>query len=68
MHTPPVVCEYVEHAQYEDEKCSRPLGFEANSYHDTRRETENRYKDAGNTPAPLYDETDEEEDEKYAAG
>lgn len=40
MYAPPVVGEDIENAQHDNQKGSRPLGFEANSHHGARSKTE----------------------------
>lgn len=67
VHAPPVVNEYVEHAQEDNQEARRPLGLEANSDHSARGKTEYRHKRACDGPLAVEHESDEEEDEEHAA-
>jgi hypothetical protein len=67
MHTPPVICEHVEHAQNDHKECGRPFSFETNSDHNAGREANDRNEYTGDAPCALNDESDEEEDEKHTS-
>ena len=66
-YTPPVVGENVENAKDEDEECSGPLGFEADSDHDAGDEAYYGDKDTGDIPCSLDDEAEEKEDKEHTS-
>ena len=67
MHVPPVVCKYIEDAQYNDEESRGPLRLEPDGDHDTSSKTNNGYKHASDTPFTLEDEAKEKENQKNAS-
>jgi hypothetical protein len=68
VHSPPVVREYVEYTQNDNEEDCGPLGFETNGYHTTGSETEEGDKHTCDAPSPLHDKPKEQEDEEDATG
>ena len=64
---PPVVDEYVEDAEHDDEERRGPLGFEPYSDHSAGRETDQRYEDTSDAPFATEREADEQEDKQNTA-
>jgi len=67
MHAPPVVGEYIEDAQNDNEEGSGPLGFKANSNHAAGSETEERNKYPCDAPRSLDYESKKQENEENTA-
>lgn len=66
MDTPPVVCEYIEYAENENEESSRPFCFESHGDHDTCCKAEYGDEYTNNRPFALNDEAEEEENKENA--
>lgn len=68
VDAPPVIGEYIEDTEYDDEEDGWPFGFKANSNHDACGETEERNKHSCDAPCALKDETEEKENEENTTG
>lgn len=68
MYRPPVVGEYIEDTEHENQEYSSPFGLESDSNHAAGTKTKDRNKETSNAPLSLEDETKEEEDEQDTAG
>lgn len=66
-HAPPVVGEYVEDAEDDDEEYSGPFGFEADGDHSACAESEDGDEYAADGPLALKDEAKEQENEEDAS-
>lgn len=64
VDAPPVVREYVEHAEDEDEEHRAPPRLKSDGDHNASNETDDGDKDSGDGPSALDDEAEEEEDEE----
>lgn len=67
VDAPPVVDDYVEHAQEDDEEARRPLGLEPNSNHSACSQPKYRDKCTRNRPLSIEHKSDEKEDEEHTA-
>lgn len=59
MYSPPVVHQYVEQRQEDDEETSGPLGFEPDRYHDASRKADQGENYTGKIPFPLKGHSNE---------
>jgi hypothetical protein len=68
FNAPPIIREYIEGAQNDNEEGCWPLGLETNSYHNTRNKAHKRYQQARKAPLTLDHETKEQENKQDTTG
>lgn len=68
MNAPPVVNEYVEDGEEDDQESSRPFRLESKDNHDTSRQTNEGKCETNKRPLSLESNSNEKEDEKYTSG
>jgi hypothetical protein len=67
VHSPPVICKYIEDTQDNDKECGRPLGFETDGNHCACTHSNQGNNDTNNAPLSLQNETEEKENEQDAS-
>ena len=67
MHSPPVICKYIEDTQDNDKECGRPLGFETDGDHRACTHSNQGNNDTNNAPLSLQNETEEKKNEQDAS-